>query len=76
LCERPASDGTRSGFSDEYVRVRIPGGDAVANEMVRVQIREIEISQKGGRVAAFGYIVEERETWRGQHEESVCVDRS
>jgi len=76
LCERPASDGTRSGFSDEYVRVRIPGGDALANEMVRVQIREIEISQKGGRVAAFGYIVEERETWRGQHEESVCVDRS
>lgn len=76
LCERPLPDGTRGGFSDEYVRVRIRGGDALANEMVRVQIREIEISPEGERVAASGYTTEERSGWRGRHEESVRMDRS
>ena len=75
LCERPALDGTRSGFSDEYVRVRIREGNPDTNEMVRVQIREIEMPTDSERMAASGYIVGERVGWRGQHEKSVCVDR-
>jgi threonylcarbamoyladenosine tRNA methylthiotransferase MtaB len=75
LCERPAPDGTPGGFSDEYIRVRIRGGDSVANQMVRVQIREIEM-RLGERVAASGYIVGKRGRWRGEHEESMCMDRS
>jgi hypothetical protein len=74
LCERPLPDGTRGGFSDEYVRVRIRGGEPVTNAMVRAQIREIEISTEGERVAASGYILGERSGWRGQHEESVRMD--
>lgn len=74
LCERPAPDGTRGGFSDEYVRVRIRGGEPVTNTMVRAQIREIEISTEGERVAASGYILEAGSRWRGQHEKSVRLD--
>jgi hypothetical protein len=42
--------------------------------MARVQIREIEISPEGERVAASGYILEEGSGWRGEHEDSVRMD--
>jgi threonylcarbamoyladenosine tRNA methylthiotransferase MtaB len=76
LFEPRSSDGTFSGFSDEYVRVGVAAREDLANELLRVRVTGVETLPDGERLAARGEIVPEVSviSGRGLHEKSMCLD--
>ena len=76
LFERPALDGTSSGFSDEYVRVSVRAGRDIANELLSVRATGIEVPQDGDRLAVRGVIAHDMLAGRRRrpYETSVCLD--
>jgi threonylcarbamoyladenosine tRNA methylthiotransferase MtaB len=58
LFEARAHDGTFSGFSDEYVRVRVHSTHNLANQLLTVRLTGVEATLNGERILARGEIVE------------------
>jgi len=56
LFERPAPDGTVSGFSDEYVRVRVDTPVALTNQLCPVRVTGVDAAGSGARLFACGEI--------------------
>ena len=54
LFERPAEDGSVSGFSDEYVRVRVHGAEGMTNRLLTVRVTGVDVSTDGERIMARG----------------------
>jgi threonylcarbamoyladenosine tRNA methylthiotransferase MtaB len=57
LFEARAADGSFSGFSDEYLRVRVASVDDLANRLVHVRLREVEMVTGGERIVARGDVM-------------------
>jgi threonylcarbamoyladenosine tRNA methylthiotransferase MtaB len=57
LFEARAADGSFSGFSDEYLRVRVAAVDDLANRLVHVRLREVEMVTGGERIVARGDVM-------------------
>jgi len=57
LLERPAADGSVSGFSDEYVRVTVDAGHEMFNRLVAVRVTRVDRVGDGERLAARGVVV-------------------
>ena len=57
LFERQNEDGSFSGFSDEYVRVRVHPSAGLANRLVTVRVTGVDVSAGGERMVARGELV-------------------
>jgi threonylcarbamoyladenosine tRNA methylthiotransferase MtaB len=56
LFEARAADGGFSGFSDEYVRVRVRSRENLANQLRKVRLGDVELHPDGDRVTARGEV--------------------
>ncbi len=71
LIEERGADGTSTGFSDNYIKVRARTRDERLNRFARVAVSGVALSHDGDRVVALGTIEEEP-----HHEKSRDLDRS